>query len=178
MIWTVNLTNPGGEAAELAGMNMSRRRRVCSGMKMSQEVIVLPVADVDRAKEFYQSLGWRLDADVATSETYRVVQFTPPGSGASIIFGVGLTDAAPGSIEGLHLAVDDVITARNALVDMGVEISEVFHDSGGVFHHAGDTGRVTGPQPGRRSYSSFASFADPDGNGWVLQEITSRLPGR
>lgn len=145
---------------------------------MRLEVIVLPVSDVDRAKEFYQSLGWRLDADLATSEAYRVVQFTPPGSGASIIFGVGLTAAAPGSIEGLHLAVEDVVAARDMLINIGVDVSEVFHDAGGVFHHAGVSDRVIGPQPGRRSYSSFASFADPDGNGWVLQEITSRLPGR
>jgi catechol 2,3-dioxygenase-like lactoylglutathione lyase family enzyme len=145
---------------------------------MSLEVVVLPVSDVDRAKNFYESLGWRLDADFSTSEVFRVVQMTPPGSSASIIFGIGLTDAAPGSYGGLHLVVEDVVAARDALANNGVEISEVFHDEGGVFHHAGVTERVSGPQPARLSYSSFASFSDPDGNGWVLQEITERLPGR
>lgn len=145
---------------------------------MSLEVIVLPVSDVDRAKEFYELLGWRLDADFMTSDAFRVVQVTPPGSGASVIFGTGLTDAAPGSVQGLHLVVQDVVGARNALADRGFDISEVFHDAGGIFHHAGVTDRVIGPHPDRRSYASFASFTDHDGNGWVLQEITSRLPGR
>ncbi len=159
-------------------MNPIRSQRVGSNVRMGLEVIVLPVSDVDRAKEFYELLGWRLDADFVTGDAFRVVQVTPPGSGASVIFGVGLTDAAPGSVEGLHLAVEDVVTARSTLADRGVDISQVFHDAGGVFHHAGGTARVAGPHPDRRSYGSFASFADPDGNGWVLQEITSRLPGR
>jgi len=147
-------------------------------MEMKLEVVVLPVSDVDRTKAFYESLGWRLDADFSTSEAFRVVQVTPPGSGASIIFGTGLTDAAPGSVGGLHLVVEDVVAARDMLADNGVDISEVFHDAGGVFHHAGVAERVAGPQPERLSYSSFASFGDPDGNGWVLQEVTERLPGR
>ncbi|WP_026425115.1 VOC family protein [Actinokineospora inagensis] len=147
-------------------------------MEMSLEVVVLPVADVDRAKHFYQALGWRLDADFAGADGFRVVQFTPPGSGASIIFGTGLTEAAPGSAQGLHLVVAEVTAAHAFLVDHGVAVSPVFHDADGVFHRAGTTGRVPGPDPARRSYASFASFTDPDGNGWVLQEITTRLPGR
>ncbi|MFI6492396.1 VOC family protein [Streptomyces sp. NPDC050564] len=147
-------------------------------MEMRLEIALVPVTDVDRAKDFYSELGWRLDADFATGEDFRVVQFTPPGSPASIIFGTGVTSAAPGSVEGLYLIVSDIEAARAELVDRGVEVSEVFHDAGGVFHRAGTQGRVPGPDPERRSYASFASFSDPDGNGWVLQEITTRLPGR
>jgi catechol 2,3-dioxygenase-like lactoylglutathione lyase family enzyme len=147
-------------------------------MDFKLEVIVLPVADVDRAKEFYLGLGWRLDADFATDAKFRVVQVTPPGSPASVIFGAGLTDAAPGSSQGLHLVVEDIEAARAELAGKGADVSEVFHDAGGVFHHAGTEGRVPGPDPQRASYGSFASFSDPDGNGWVLQEITTRLPGR
>jgi predicted enzyme related to lactoylglutathione lyase len=142
------------------------------------EVVVLPVSDVERAKSFYERLGWRLDADFATSEEFRVVQLTPPGSQASVIFGTGITAAAPGSVEGLQLAVSDIEAARKELVGHGAEVSEVFHDAGGVFHHAGTEGRVPGPAPGRADYGSFASFSDPDGNGWILQEIRTRLPGR
>ena len=145
---------------------------------MKLEVVVVPVSDVDRAKHFYAGLGWRLDADVATSDDFRVVQMTPPGSGCSIIFGKGLTSASPGSAQGLHLIVSDIDAARAELVDRGADVSEVFHDVGGVFHHAGDQGRLSGPDPERRSYASFASFSDPDGNGWLFQEITARLPGR
>ena len=141
------------------------------------EVAVIPVSDVDRAKQFYESLGWRLDADFSTGDDFRVVQVTPTGSPASIIFGTGITTGA-GPFDGLHLAVDDVEAARAELVAAGVEVSEVFHDAGGVFHHAGTDGRVNGPDPDRRSYASFASFTDPDGNVWSLQEITTRLPGR
>ena len=142
------------------------------------EVVVLPVGDVDRAREFYERLGWRLDADVATDEDFRVVQLTPPGSPASIIFGTGVTDAAPGAVDSLVLVVDDIEAARAELVDRGVDVSEVFHDAGGVFHHAGTEARVPGPDPGRGSYGSWVSFSDPDGNRWMLQEITTRLPGR
>lgn len=149
-----------------------------STVDMKLEVIVIPVSDVDRAKRFYGNLGWRLDADFATSSQFRVVQFTPPGSPCSIIFGQGITSAVPGSAQGLHLIVSDIEAARTNLVDRGVEVSELFHDAGGVFHHAGNEGRLSGPQPQRRSYSSFASFSDPDGNGWLFQEITARLPGR
>ena len=142
------------------------------------EVAVIPVSDIDRAVHFYKALGWRFDAEFADDEGYRLVQFTPTGSPASIIFGSGVTNAAPGSTEGLHLIVDDIVAAREDLIGKGVKVSEVFHDKTGVFHHAGTEGRVDGPAPGRTSYGSFASFSDPDGNGWVLQEVTTRLPGR
>jgi catechol 2,3-dioxygenase-like lactoylglutathione lyase family enzyme len=146
---------------------------------MKLEVVVVPVADVDRAKDFYESaLGWRLDADFATGEGFRVVQLTPPASQCSIIFGTGITSAAPGSTQGLHLIVSDIEAARAELADRGVKVSEVFHDAAGVFHRAGTEGRVPGPDPERRSYASYVSFSDPDGNGWLLQEITTRLPGR
>ena len=145
---------------------------------MKLEIAVLPVADVDRAKNFYKALGWREDADFATGHDFRVVQLTPPGSACSVIFGTGVTSAAPGSAQGLYLIVSDIEAARAELADRGAEMSEVFHDEGGVFHHAGTKGRVPGPAPGRASYGSFATFSDPDGNGWFLQEITTRLPGR
>jgi catechol 2,3-dioxygenase-like lactoylglutathione lyase family enzyme len=145
---------------------------------MKLEVVVIPVSDVDRAKRFYRDLGWRLDADFATGEDFRVVQFTPPGSPCSIIFGKAITSAKPGAVQDLQLVVSDLGNARAELVDRGVEVSELFHDVGGVFHHAGAEGRVSGPAPEHGSYGSFASFADPDGNGWILQEVTTRLPGR
>ncbi|MGW1541906.1 VOC family protein [Streptomyces sp. NPDC002309] len=147
-------------------------------MDLKLEVVVLPVADIDRAKSFYEGLGFRMDVDYADDEGFRVVHLTPPGSQCSILFGDGVSDAAPGSVEGLHLIVDDIEAARAELRARGVDISEVFHDAGGVFHHAGEKDRVDGPQPERASYGSFASFSDPDGNGWVLQEVTTRLPGR
>jgi catechol 2,3-dioxygenase-like lactoylglutathione lyase family enzyme len=142
------------------------------------EVVVIPVSDVDRAKRFYGGLGWRLDADFAKGGDFRVVQLTPPGSKCSIIFGTGITAAVPGSTQGLMLIVEDVVAARAELVGYQVDVSEVFHDEGGVFHHAGAKGRVPGPDPEGRSYCTWASFSDPDGNGWLLQEITTRLPGR
>lgn len=145
---------------------------------MKLEVVVLPVADVDRSKDFYKMLGWRLDADFVTSEDFRVVQLTPPGSEASIIFGKGILSTTPGSVQGLYLIVYDIEAVRAELVDRGVEVSEVFHDIGGIFHHAGTEGRVSGLDPKRRDYASFASFSDPDGNGWVLQEVKTRTPGR
>ncbi len=145
---------------------------------MKLEVVVVPVADVDRAKAFYAGLGWRVDADVAGDDGFRVVQVTPPGSGCSVIFGADVTAAAPGSVEGLYLIVGDIEAARAELIGNGVDVSEVFHDAGGVFHHAGDKARVPGPDPQRTSYGSFATFGDPDGNRWFLQEITTRLPGR
>jgi len=145
---------------------------------MKLEVVVVPVSDVDKAKEFYQGLGWRLDADFVKSEDFRVVQLTPPGSPCSVIFGTGITSAAPGSADGLQLTVADIDAARAELTSRGAGVSEVFHDAGGVFHHAGTEGRAAGPAPDHRSYGSFASFSDPDGNGWLLQEITTRLPGR
>jgi catechol 2,3-dioxygenase-like lactoylglutathione lyase family enzyme len=147
-------------------------------LDMKLEVIVIPVSDVDRAKQFYASLGWRLDVDIAKDEQFRVVHFTPPGSHCSVLFGNGVTTDKPGSHQGLHLIVSDVEAARAFLVDRGVSVSEIFHDAGGVFHHAGEAARVNGPHPERRSYGSFATFNDPDGNGWVFQEVTTRLPGR
>jgi catechol 2,3-dioxygenase-like lactoylglutathione lyase family enzyme len=147
-------------------------------MDMKLEVVVLPVGDVDRAKDFYRELGWRLDADFTSGPDFRVVQLTPPGSPCSVIFGTGITEAVPGSLDGPMLVVTDIEAARDEIAGHGVKISEVFHDKGGVFHHAGTISQVHGPDPDRRSYSSFASFRDPDGNNWVLQEITSRLPGR
>ncbi|HEV3173107.1 MAG TPA: VOC family protein [Actinocrinis sp.] len=147
-------------------------------MDVKLEVVVVPVSDVDRAKRFYKALGWREDADVIADGGFRVVQLTPPGSQCSIIFGSGVSSAAPGSVQGLHLTVPDIEAARAELVWRGADVSEVFHDAGGVFHHAGTEARVSGRAAGRRSYGSFASFSDPDGNGWVLQEVTTRLPGR
>jgi predicted enzyme related to lactoylglutathione lyase len=142
------------------------------------EVVVLPVSDVDRAKNFYQSLGWRLDADFTAGDGLRVVQLTPPGSQASIIFGTGITSAEPGSIDALQLTVSDIDAARAELIARGADVSEVFHDAGGVFHHADAEAREAGPAPERADYGSFASFSDPDGNGWILQEINTRLPNR
>ncbi len=146
--------------------------------EMRLEVVVVPVSDVDRAKGFYTSLGWRLDADLAVDDGYRVVQLTPPGSGCSIIFGTGVTAAAPGSCQGLQLSVYDIDAARADLAGRGVDVSEPFHDATGIFHHAGNAERVSGPAPEHADYGSFASFSDPDGNGWLLQEIKTRLPGR
>jgi catechol 2,3-dioxygenase-like lactoylglutathione lyase family enzyme len=145
---------------------------------MKLEVVILPVSDVDRAKRFYQTLGFRLDIDYIASENFRVVQLTPPGSECSIIIGKGITSAVPGSAQGLHLIVFDIEVSRAELVRRGVNVAEVFHDVGGVFHHSGSEGRVSGPAPGRPDYGSFASFSDPDGNGWLLQEVKKRAPGR
>jgi catechol 2,3-dioxygenase-like lactoylglutathione lyase family enzyme len=149
---------------------------------MKLEIVVIPVSDVDRAKQFYAKLGWRLDADFA-GEGWRVIQFTPPGSSSSVIFGKNVTAAAPGSAQGLYLIVSDIEAARKELIARGVEVSEAFHGAGDV--HTGTdvpylfgSRRVSGPDPARGSYSSFASFSDPDGNGWLFQEITTRLPGR
>jgi catechol 2,3-dioxygenase-like lactoylglutathione lyase family enzyme len=144
------------------------------------EVVVIPVADIDRAKEFYLSLGWRLDADLAAGGSFRIVQLTPPGSDCSIQFGTGLTSAAPGSAEGLYLIVSDIEAARAELVSHGVEASEVFHEGapGARFSLDGTNSRRSGRAPDDASYGSFVSFRDPDGNSWLLQEITTRLPGR
>jgi len=150
---------------------------------MKLEVVVIPVSDVDRAKRFYDGLGWRLDADFAAGNDYRVIQFTPPGSGCSVIFGKNVTGAAPGSAQGLYLIVSDIEAARSELLSRGVEISKVFHDAGGVYAGTDEPYlfgrlRVGGPDPDHRSYHSYASFKDPDGNGWLFQEVTARLPGR
>ena len=146
--------------------------------EMWLEVVVVPVSDVDRAKRFYESLGWRLDADLAVDDGYRVVQVTPPGSACSVIFGEGVTSAPPGSCQGLQLSVRDIDQARAGLLERGVDVSEPFHDVTGIFHHAGTEGRVDGPAPEHADYGSFLAFSDPDGNGWLLQEIKTRLPGR
>jgi catechol 2,3-dioxygenase-like lactoylglutathione lyase family enzyme len=150
---------------------------------MKLEIVVIPVSDVDRAKRFYGGLGWRLDADFAGGDDFRVIQFTPPGSACSVIFGRNVTAATPGSAQGLYLVVSDIATARDELHSRGVEISEVFHDASGVYAGKDEPylfGRLRdgGLDPEHRSYHSFASFKDPDGNGWLLQEITARLPGR
>jgi catechol 2,3-dioxygenase-like lactoylglutathione lyase family enzyme len=141
------------------------------GIDMKLEVVVIPVSDVARAKRFYGGLGWRLDADIARGDDFRAVQFTPPGSPCSIHFGKGVTSAAPGSAQGNYLVVSDIEAARRELVDRGVEVSQPFHP-------AGSDGQVAGPDPQRRSYASLATFEDPDGNRWLLQEVTARLPGR
>ena len=144
------------------------------------EVVVIPVSDGDRAKRFYESLGWRLDADFAFDNGFRVVQLTPPGSGCSVQFGTNITSAAPGSAQGLYLIVSEIEAARDELVARGAEISEVFHAGtpGAQFQGDGTSGRVSGPAPDHASYRSFATFSDPDGNSWLLQEIKTRLPGR
>jgi catechol 2,3-dioxygenase-like lactoylglutathione lyase family enzyme len=141
-----------------------------SRVDMKLEVVIIPVSDVDRAKRFYGSLGWRLDADFTRDEDFRLVQFTPPGSSCSIRFGTGVTPAAPGSAQGLFLVVSDIEAARADLVARRIDVSDVFHSAG--------RDRENGPDPARRSYASFASFRDPDGNTWLLQEVTARLPGR
>jgi catechol 2,3-dioxygenase-like lactoylglutathione lyase family enzyme len=150
---------------------------------MKFEIVVIPVSDIDRAKSFYGGLGWRLDADFASGDDWRVIQFTPPGSGSSVIFGKNVTAAVPGSAQGLYLVVSDIETARQELLGRGVEISEVFHGADDVYAGTDEPYifgrvRVGGPDPEHRSYRSYASFRDPDGNGWLLQEVTSRLPGR
>ena len=140
-------------------------------MTLPLEVVVLPVSDVDRAKRFYGALGWRLDADFDKGDVFRVVQFTPPGSSCSVHFGRGITTAAPGSAPGLFLVVSDIEAARAELINRGVDVSEVFHRAVGE-------DPLSGLDPARRSYASYATFSDPDGNGWLLQEVTARLPGR
>jgi catechol 2,3-dioxygenase-like lactoylglutathione lyase family enzyme len=147
-------------------------------MDTKLEVVVVPVSDIDRAKQFYKGLGWREDADIAPNESFRLVQMTPPGSACSISFGKGVTPMAPGSQQGLLLVVSDIEAARAELVERGADVSEVFHGSAGRFQPNNPSVRHPGPDPERRSYQSFAVFSDPDGNGWVLQEITKRLPGR
>ncbi|MGP3918474.1 hypothetical protein OHA25_15835 [Nonomuraea sp. NBC_00507] len=157
-------------------------------MDLKLELIALPVSDVDRAKAFYEAAGFRLDLDKAVSEDWRAVHFTPPGSECSIIFGKGITSAVPGSVQGLYLVVSDLEEARVELVGRGIEVSEIFHDAGGLFYHGHDAGEIThqtggqgraaGPHPARADYGSYATFSDPDGNGWVLQEVKKRAPGR
>ncbi|MGA8322966.1 MAG: VOC family protein [Xanthobacteraceae bacterium] len=168
----MSITKPRGEP--IAGAPSVPR------VDLKLEALAIPVADVDRAKEFYTSLGWRLDADFPFDNGFRVVQFTPPGSPCSIQFGTKLTSAAPGSAQSLYLVVSDIDAARKALATRGVKISEVFHpgEPGAQFRLDGSSGRLSGLAPGRASYGSFATFSDPDGNRWLLQEVTARLPGR
>src|SRR5262245_16392007 len=161
----------------------STDKAVAAKVDMKFEIVVIPVSDIDRAKEFYGRLGWRLDADFDNGKDFRVIQFTPPGSGCSVIFGKNVTAAAPGSAQGLYLIVSDIEAARRELIARGVKVSEAFHGAGDV--HTGPdqpylfgSRRVEGADPKRGSYSSFASFNDPDGNGWLFQEVTTRLPGR
>lgn len=161
------------------GAKPSRSR----GLDLKLEIVVIPVSDVDRAKAFYARLGWRLDADFSSGDDWRVIQFTPPGSACSVIFGRNVTAAAPGSARGLYLIVSDLEAARKDILGRGIEVSEPFHGAGDA--HAGPDEpylfgrvRVNGADPKRASYRSFASFSDPDGNGWLFQEVTARLPGR
>ena len=171
------------ESTKAVRTNDATRNASVARVDMKLEVVVIPVSDVDRAKDFYGRLGWRLDADFASGDDFRVIQFTPPGSGCSIIFGKNVTAAAPGSAQGLYLIVSDIEAARKELLGRGVEISEVFHGASGVYagtdepYLFGQT-RVSGADPEHGSYRSFASFSDPDGNGWLFQEVTTRLPGR
>ena len=169
-----------------SAIRAARRGRTIS-VDLKLEVIVLPVTDVDRARAFYEAAGFRLDLDKAPTEDWRAVHLTPPGSECSIMFGKGLTSAEPGSVQGLYLVVADIEQARGELVGRGIQVSEVFHDGGGlVFHgheggdvtHRAPQARLTGPHPERADYGSFATFRDPDGNGWVLQEVRKRAPGR
>jgi len=163
--------------------NASTSDAIAAKIDMKFEIVVIPVSDVDRTKKFYQSLGWRLDAEYDSGKDFRIMQFTPPGSGCSVIFGQNVTSAAPGSVQGLYLIVSDIEAARKELLGRGVKISEVFHDAAGVYAGKDEPylfgrHRVSGRDPEHRSYRSFASFHDPDGNGWLFQELTTRLPGR
>lgn len=156
---------------------------IVAKVDMKFEIVVIPVSDVDRAKKFYARLGWRLDADYDNGKDFRVIQFTPPGSGCSVIFGKNVTAAPPGSAQGLYLIVDDIEAARENLLRRHVDVGEVFHGAGDLYAGPDEPYlfgriRVDGPDPEHRSYRSFASFHDPDGNGWLFQEITTRLPGR
>jgi catechol 2,3-dioxygenase-like lactoylglutathione lyase family enzyme len=163
---------------EVRGSDASGAGSAKNDLKL--EVVVIPVSDVDRAKEFYTKLGWRLDADFPFDNGFRVVQFTPPGSGCSLQFGTNITSAASGSAQNMYLIVSDIQAARDELATRGVEVSEVFHPGapGAQFQPDGTSDRVSGPAPDHATYSSFAMFRDPDGNAWLLQEITTRLPGR
>ena len=149
-------------------------------MDMKLEVVVIPVTDVDRSKEFYAKLGWRLDADFRFDNGFRIVQFTPPGSGSSIQFGTNVTTAAPGAAQNSYLVVSDILAARDQLAARGVEVTEVFHnaEAGANFQPNGSSARLNGPSPDHASYRSYATFTDPDGNRWMLQEVTARLDGR
>jgi catechol 2,3-dioxygenase-like lactoylglutathione lyase family enzyme len=146
-------------------------------MNMKLEIVYVPVSDVDRAKEFYKKLGFREDIDLK-GDTFRLVQYTPPGSSASIFVGTGITSTPPGSAQGLILVVDDIEAAHQELIDNGIDAEQVFHDPDGLFYHITKTVKQPGRHPEGKSYSSFTAFSDPDGNGWLVQEVTERLPGR
>ncbi|MBO3664895.1 VOC family protein [Microbacterium stercoris] len=147
-------------------------------MELMLQIAVLPVADVDRAKAFYEAIGFRLDADFTSPAGLRVVQVTPPGSAASVIFGEKVTNAVPGSAEGLHLITPDIEGAVAELRERGAEVSDLWHDADGIFHWAGEANRVAGPHPDTDSYGTYASFADPDGNQWTIQQVVTKFPGR
>jgi catechol 2,3-dioxygenase-like lactoylglutathione lyase family enzyme len=165
----------------MSSQQLTNDAATAAAVAMRLEAVVVPVTDVDRANRFYQRLGWRVDADVSAGDDYRLVHLTPPASNASILYGKGVTTAPPGSLDSLVLAVDDIDAARDELVSRGIDVSEAFHDAGGGpvgGFIAGTEARATGPDPERRSYATYASFSDPDGNRWLLQEITERAPGR
>jgi catechol 2,3-dioxygenase-like lactoylglutathione lyase family enzyme len=166
----------------MSGTQMSKEHDTqiptAATVDLKLEVVVIPVSDVDRAKRFYESLGWRLDADFTNGADWRVVQLTPPGSPCSVMFGKGFTTAVPGSVQGTFLVVDDLDAARAELIGYGVDVSDVFHFEDNLLRVAGTKGHVQGPDPKSGSYFSFASFSDPDGNSWLLQEVKTRLPGR
>jgi catechol 2,3-dioxygenase-like lactoylglutathione lyase family enzyme len=176
------LVDEEGENMATVGISTSRKPIHAAAVEtvdMRFEVVVIPVADVDRSKEFYTKLGWRLDADFSFDNGFRIVQFTPSGSGCSVQFGTKMTAAAPGSAQGLYLIVSDVEAARRDVVERGIEVSDAFHPGtpGAQFQLDG-SGRISGPAPEHATYNSFATFRDPDGNGWLFQEVTTRLPGR
>ena len=165
-----------GDVAEISRAT-EEKNATAGAIDMKLEAIVLPVSDVDRAFGFYSKIGWRVDADIRTPDGGRILQFTPPGSPCSILLGTGLTPSPPGSSQYIHLIVADIEAARAELAARGVE-AEVFHDASGGYNRFDPAVRASGPDPERRSYASFATFSDPDGNGWILQEITTRFPGR
>jgi catechol 2,3-dioxygenase-like lactoylglutathione lyase family enzyme len=173
-------SSSGGAGAGALSQATGIKGKGAGIVDMKLEVVVIPVSDVDRAKEFYEGLGWRLDADRAAGDSFRIVQLTPPGSGCSVQFGTGITSAPPGSAQDLYLIVSDIEAARAELVDRGARASEVFHEGtpGARFQQDGSDGRVRGPASEDASYGSFVSFSDPDGNSWLFQEVTTRLPGR
>ncbi|MGO6667898.1 VOC family protein [Rhizobium ruizarguesonis] len=161
-------------------MSIAERRATQAAdvaIAMNIELLVIPVSDPDRSRTFYQSLGWHLDIDHSVGDDYRIVQFSPPGSGCAIMFGTNITAAAPGSAQGMHLVVSNIDNVREDLLRRGIAVSDPFHDVGGIFHHSNGKGITAGPNPDRKSYASYITFEDPDGNGWTVQEITARLPG-
>ena len=183
MVRKLNIDGDAHDTTQEAAMSTNVVRSIdtsVASVDLKFEAVVIPVSDVDRAKEFYKGLGWRLDADFRFDNGFRIVQFTPPGSGCSVQFGTNITTAVPGSARGLYLVASDIEAARNELAAHAVEVSDVFHAGtpGAQFQPDGTGGRVRGPSPDHATYSSFATFNDPDGNGWLLQEVTTRLPGR